>query len=119
MLPSTASTLSPAQLHDSADSLGLETESAVRMLRESGFDAFLCSSAASLKGGVSVRVAKHDPHVSWTAGRAEVAPVGCYYSSYGDSFVIHAGRVETGDDLQRLQDFVASLTLRAQAVKVA
>lgn len=102
-----------AHAYDLANPFGAETDAAVSLLCASGFDAFLCSSASAAKSGVCVRVAKLDPRVAWTSGRAQAAPVGWFYSEYGDSYVLHAGRIESPGDLPRLRDFVGRLLERA------
>jgi hypothetical protein len=88
-------------------------EESARALCAAGFDAFVCSSESTLKGGVSVRLGAHDQRIEWASNRSDVAPKGYFFSSYDHTFVLHAGRVTCVEDAARLQGFVAKLVERS------
>lgn len=94
-------------------------EESVHALRAAGFDAFVCTSDSTLKGGVSVRIGTRDPRIQWVSKRADVAPKGYFFSSYDHAFVLHAGRVCSTDDVERLRGFVMELVARSDAAAAA
>ena len=94
-------------------------EESVRVLRTAGFDAFVCGSDSTLKGGVSVRVGARDPRFQWVSNRTDVAPEGYFFSSYDNSFVLHAGRACSLDDVERIRGFVKELVARSDAAAAA
>ena len=106
-------------VHEFPGQFAAAEEESVRALRAAGFDAFICSSDSTLKGGVSVRIGARDPRIQWVSNRADVPPKGYFFSSYGHTFVLHAGRVCSTDDVERIRGFVTELVARSDAAAAA
>lgn len=104
---------------DFPDQFAAAEEECVSALRAAGFDAFVCTSDSTLKGGVSVRVGVRDPRIPWVSTRSDIAPKGYFFSSYDHTFVLHAGRIFCTDDVERIRGFVADLVAKSGVASVA